>query len=115
MQYLIYSNYWTENDKQDMYWGPNNSGYTPIIAEAGVYSEEDKQKREKSLSDRSTYVPLTEELIQKAYEQLKEIDHNIHNMRTEATRRYNGDLKYCKEQEDRNENRYNALDRFSKL
>lgn len=38
--YLVKSIKWTKNDGIEKWWGPNESGYTAYIYQAGVYTEE---------------------------------------------------------------------------
>lgn len=73
MKYFIKSNKWTKHYKQDTYWGPNQTGYTHMIIEAGVYSKEEAEQilHHSSLFDTSM-IPITRELLDKASEQLHE-------------------------------------------
>lgn len=70
-KYLIKSMKWTKHYGQDTYWGPNQTGYTHMIIEAGVYSKEEAEKilQHSSLFDTSM-IPITRELLDKAAEQL---------------------------------------------
>lgn len=72
MKYFILSPYWTRFYKEDIYWGPNSNGYASILANAGVYGEEEKERMGKLHElDRCTFVPITQELLDKGYVQLK--------------------------------------------
>lgn len=73
MKYFILSPYWTRHYKEDIYWGPNSNGYTSILANAGVYGEGAKERMGKLHElDRCTFVPITQEMLDKGYIQLKE-------------------------------------------
>ena len=50
MLYLIKSIKWTKHHKKDTYWGPNESGYTSIIADAGFYKKDKAEKIVRSSS-----------------------------------------------------------------
>lgn len=73
MLYLIKSLKWTKYYKLDTYWGPNKNGYVSVIANAGFY-EEDEAKSIVSLSSgNAQMIPITKEILNKAYEQLQKM------------------------------------------
>jgi len=78
MKYLIYSDYWSENDGDDRYWGPDKSGYYGLVAKAGIYTQGDKDRMEnESFLMRNHFVPFTDELIEKGFNQLEKVHENI--------------------------------------
>ena len=56
----------------DQYWKPNEHGYTSMLADAGIYTEEDKERISKRSNEwGATFLPITKELLLKAEEQIK--------------------------------------------
>lgn len=73
MKYLIKSLKWTKHYKKETWWGHDSSGYTDFICNAGIYTEEDKIKKEPIISSKDiAFVPITEALIEKGKKQLKQ-------------------------------------------
>lgn len=70
--YLIKSTYWTKNNQVDTYYRDNENGYTTLIAEAGIYSEEQADKIVKSAPTRVKAIPITKVLITKGNKQCEE-------------------------------------------
>ena len=70
--YLIKSTYWTKNNQVDTYYRDNENGYTTVIAEAGIYSEEQADKIVKSAPTRVKAIPITKALITKGNKQCEE-------------------------------------------
>lgn len=71
--YLIKSLKWTKNDGIETWWKPKENGYTTYICNAGIYTEEDKEKPHFKAEEGKSllFVPLTEELIKKAMQQVE--------------------------------------------
>lgn len=73
MLYFIYSPKQSKYHDIDIYWQANENGYTSILANAGVYTEEDKERIESRSSEYgATFIPITKELLQQAKVQLQE-------------------------------------------
>ena len=73
MLYFIYSPKQSKYHDIDIYWQANENGYTSILANAGVYTEEDKERIESRSSEYgATFIPITKELLQQAKIQLQE-------------------------------------------
>lgn len=73
MLYFIHSPKQSEYNGVDMYWKANENGYTSVLANAGVYTEEDKERISRRSNEYgATFVPITKELLQQAKEQLQE-------------------------------------------
>lgn len=73
MYFLIKSLKWTENDGVETWWKPKENGYTAYICNAGIYTEEDKEEPHFKAEEGKSllFVPLTEELIRKATQQVE--------------------------------------------
>lgn len=71
--YLIKSLKWTKCDEVETWWKPNSNGYTTYICNAGIYTEDEiKEPHLKNENGKSLlFVPLTEELIKKAMQQVE--------------------------------------------
>lgn len=89
MKYFIRSPYWTRNYKAETWWKPDSNGYTYLIADAGVYTEEDKTKMQKyHETDRCEFVPITQEIWEKAMEQLEKKDKTLLSDKLKLSERY---------------------------
>ena len=73
MKYLIKSIKWTKNDGIETWWKANSSGYTWYIYNAGVYTEEDKEKMKCYIGKDSAFIPISEKLIEKGKKQIEEL------------------------------------------
>lgn len=71
MLYLIKSN------KRDTYWAPNQNGYESVIANAGFYEEEEAKKIVSLSSGNAEMIPITVDILEKAYIQLRKIRKEI--------------------------------------
>ena len=69
--YIIKSLKWSKG-KNIQYWGPNQNGYTDMIAEAGVYTKEEADKIVRLSSNDVQPLLLTEALIKKGENQCKD-------------------------------------------
>lgn len=74
MKYLIKSLKWTKYNKVQTWYGPKRNGYTTLISDAGIYSEEDKEQMQCLVHEKTiAFVPITDKLISKGIKQLKSI------------------------------------------
>lgn len=73
MKYLIKSIKWTKNDGIETWWKANSRGYTRYICNAGVYTEEDKEKMKCYIGKDRAFIPLSEKLIEKGEKQIQEL------------------------------------------
>lgn len=89
MLYLIKSIKWTKHHKKDTYWGPNESGYTSIIADAGFYEKDKAEKIVRFSSGNAEMIPVTSETLGEAYRQLKRKRMRILNDRVIEDNRHN--------------------------
>ncbi len=72
MDYLVKSTKWTKNDGVETWWGPNRSGYTTYINEAGIYSEEEAKHLQDIHGKKvCVAVPYTENMVKKGITQLE--------------------------------------------
>ena len=89
MKYFIRSPYWTRHYKAETWWMPDSNGYTCLIAEAGVYTEDNKLEMEKyHETDRCEFVPITQALLEKAMKQLDRRDKLLVSDRIRLYERY---------------------------
>ena len=110
MLYFIKSPYWSRNNKKDTYWGPDKNGYTTLLADAGVYKEEEKVHMESLNSlDRCTFVPITQELWEKAMKQLDKKSNEYRKERTACTDRYKRAMAEIQEYDEKNNQKYPKL------
>ncbi|PZT51998.1 hypothetical protein [Paenibacillus silvae] len=59
MQYYLLSLKWSKGKDKYVWWGPENSGYTEDLNQAGIYTEEDLDKRPLYYRNTTTYaVPV---------------------------------------------------------
>lgn len=70
MSYLVKSTKWTKHNGYTIWWGPNRSGYTDLISEAGVYSEEEAKHLE-NINGKNVCiaVPFDEKLVKQGIKQ----------------------------------------------
>ena len=73
MLYLIKSIKWTKHYKKDTYWAPDENGYVSVIANAGFYKEDEAEKIVRLSSGNAEMIPVTREILDKAYTQLKKM------------------------------------------
>ncbi len=72
MDYLVKSTKWTKNDGIETWWGPNRSGYTTYINEAGVYSEEEAKYLQDIHGKKvCVAIPYNENMVKKGIMQLE--------------------------------------------
>lgn len=71
-RYLVKSTKWTEHNSYTTWWGPDRSGYTPLIRQAGVYTEAEARSLESTNgSNVCVAVRFDEELFQNGLEEIK--------------------------------------------
>lgn len=63
--YYLLSLKWSKREDLYVWWGPNDSGYTTDINQAGVYTEEQINSRKNYYSNTST-MPVPVELIEQS-------------------------------------------------
>ena len=115
MLYFVKSPYWTRHYKNDTWWGPNRNGYTSILAEAGVYTEEDKERMEKLHDkDRCLFVLITQGLWETAVKQLDKKGTTLSNEILRLEERYHSDMKNMQEEIEKNEKKYAHLYKLAK-
>ena len=74
MDYLVKSTKWTKQNGYTTWWGPNESGYTDMLYEAGVYSEDEAKRIERTHgADVCIAVPFDTEMVTKAIKQQENI------------------------------------------
>lgn len=70
MDYLVKSTKWSEHNGYITWWGPNRSGYTDLICEAGIYSEDEAKYLEKTHgSNICVAVPYDQKMVEEATKQ----------------------------------------------
>lgn len=115
MLYFIKSEYWSENNGSDTWWKPESDGYTSFLPLAGVYTDEDKTRMETFHSkDRCLFVPITQELWERAYKQAERRDKELTKARLRLTERYNADMKEISESVEKNEKLFVELEKLAK-
>ena len=115
MLYFIKSEYWSKHYKCDTWWKPESNGYTSLLPLAGIYTEEDKTKMEKyHTEDRCLFVPITQEIWEKAYKQLEMRGRVLRKRRLSLAQRYEADMKEIQEEEDKNENLFAEMEKLAK-
>lgn len=109
MLYLIKSIKWTNHYKKDTYWAPDEKGYVSVIAHAGFYTEGDAHRIIKRASGNSEMIPVTREILDKAYMQLKQIRKEISKDREDAEIQYREMLKNFDRRDDLVDNGHTQL------
>ena len=116
MLYFIKSEYWSKHYKCDTWWKPESNGYTSFLPLAGVYTEEDKTKMEKCHSkDRCLFVPITQEIWEKACKQIEKSDRALIKERLTITQRYDTNMREIQESIEKNKTLYEELNKLAKL
>lgn len=69
MEYYLLSLKWSNGKEKYVWWGPDNSGYTEDVNQAGVYTEEDIAKRPLYYRNTSTY-PVPVEIVKQMTSQI---------------------------------------------
>ncbi len=88
MLYLIKSIKWTRHYKKDIYWGPDENGYVSVIANAGFYKEAEANKIVRLSSGNAEMIPVTRDILDKAYRQLKRLRKDVLNDRESEENRH---------------------------
>lgn len=115
MLYFVKSPYWTRHYKTDTWWGPDRNGYTNILADAGVYTEEDKERMENfHEKDRCLFIPITQGLWEKGVKQLDKKGFSLSEERIRLTERYESNMKYIQGEIEENEKKYEHLYELAK-
>ena len=115
MLYFIKSPKWTKNDKVTTYWCPNQSGYTTLLGDAGVYTQEEIDEICKRVSkDGAQPIPITDKLIKKALKQCETKDENIKNNLLRAQELYFNALKELEKEKEKNKVRKNNIEKLTK-
>ncbi|WP_346234539.1 hypothetical protein MKY04_12800 [Lysinibacillus telephonicus] len=68
-KYYLLSLKWSKQKDQYTWWGPNNSGYTTDIQTAGIYTEEEINKRKHYYSNTGV-MPIPVEVVGHAKKQV---------------------------------------------
>lgn len=113
MLYLIKSIKWSKHYKKDTYWGPDECGYVSIIANAGFYEEEHANKIIRLSSGNAEMIPVTKEILDKAYKQLKRVRREITKDREAAETRYKIVLNDFDRRDDAVDDGFSQLDNIA--
>lgn len=109
MSYLIKSIKWTKHYKKEIYWAPDENGYVSIIAHAGFYKEEEAKKIVSLSSGNAEMIPVTREILDKAYRQLRRIRKEILKERESEENRHKRIIEDFDRRDDVIDNGYNQL------
>lgn len=113
-RYIIKSIKWSTKDRV-LYWGPNQNGYTDMIAEAGIYTKEEADKIVRlSGNSKKSVEPLllTESLIKKGERQCKVVHRNLEEQLINEAERYASFVSDIKKQKQTNVERQAVLESF---
>ena len=113
MLYLIRSINWTRHYRKDTYWGPNENGYTSTIADAGFYPEDEARKIVSLSSGNAEMIPVTKEILDRAYQQLKKKRKEILAEREYEENQYKRMLEDFDKRDDLVDNGYNQLNNIA--
>lgn len=103
-------NYFILSPSYSTYWCANENGYTSIIANAGIYTEQDKIRMEKyHAEDKCKFIPIDRDILDKAKEQLDNINKNLYKRKEEIEYDYGRNYQKVEEDICRNNNRYAKL------
>lgn len=115
MLYFIKSEYWSNQNKCETWWRPESNGYTSFLPLAGVYTEEDKTIMEKTHeNNRCLFVPITQELWEKACKQIEKKDHELTREGLRLAERYNADVKEIQESIEKNQKLFVEMGKLAK-
>lgn len=102
MKYLIKSLKWTKNDKVETWYKPDSNGYTTLIANAGIYTEEDKNNMDCLISEKViAFIPLTQKVINKSKRQLKKKVNELEKYLIEINERFKRNIAEVEKDIDR--------------
>lgn len=113
MLYLIKSIKWTRHYKKNTYWGPDENGYVSIIANAGFYQKDEASKIVKLSSGNAEMIPVTKDILDKAYRQLKQLKKEVIKDRESEENRHNRILEDFDRRDDVIDNGHNQLDNIA--
>lgn len=111
--YLIKSIKWTKHYKKDTYWAQDKNGYVSIIANAGFYKEEEAKKIVSLSSGNAEMIPVTREILDKAYRQLRKIRKEILNDRESEENRHKRMVEDFDRRDDVVDNGHNQLNNLA--
>lgn len=113
MLYLIKSIKWTKHYKKDTYWGPDESGYVSIIANAGFYNEDEANKIVRLSSGNAEMIPVSREILDRAYRQLKRLRKDVLKDRELEENRYKRIMEDFDRRDDVIDNGHNLLEKIA--
>lgn len=89
MKYLIKSLKWTKCNGYETWYGPNRNGYTSLVCEAGIYTEEDRTNMTTLENERTIiFIPISPMLIKKATRQVNTRINNLDKHLSICQKRY---------------------------
>lgn len=113
MLYLIKSIKWTKHNKKDTYWAPDENGYVSVIANAGFYKKDEAEKIVRLSSGNAEMIPVTREILDKAYRQLRKIRKEILNERESEENRHKRIVEDFDRRDDVIDNGHNQLNNIA--
>ena len=116
MYYFIYSPKQTSITSVDQYYRPNSNGYTPILADAGIYNEEEVANITRLNKEWfATPVLLTKELIEKAKTQIEQKAAAYIEYEKQEIARHVEALEYLKKRIEENDKRRDKIANLNEL
>lgn len=113
MIYLVKSIKWSNHYKKDTYWAPNKTGYVFIIAEAGIYTEDEANQIISYSNGNAVMIPFTKEIFDKAKKQLDKLQEEISNERENEEFRHHRTLEDIEKKESDVKSGYAHLENIS--